>query len=274
MIVQLLGGLGNQMFQWAFGQSLAKKRGVMPPHFYLHPRMKQISSHITYALNAYDIPVPLSSYTHIPGGHATFSEKGPGVFDDRVLSFSPDAFYTGYWQTEKYFFDAEAIRVSLARPKGLPGRINAELAQRILDNPDCAFIHIRRGDYTNPQTRAFHGLMPTEYFDAGANRIRDKFPGTRFFVFSDDIKWCDSIAWNFPIEAFVDNNHWADGTAQWDLWLMSLCNRGGVISNSSFSWWGAWLGDTHADRLVVAPKKWFQADVSDQDIVPERWLKI
>lgn len=268
MIVQLLGGLGNQMFQWAFGTSVAAQRGL-PIEFYAHPRIRRTDSHIMYALDAFDIKVSLVS--HPP--KEVFNEIGPGVFDSRILSAPPEALYAGYWQTEKYLCNPGFVRLAFARPKGLAGRDNQTLAEKIFSSSDSAFIHVRRGDYTNQQTRDFHGLMSLEYFHEGMNQIRLRFPDTRFFLFSDDIEWCKTV-FNWGSCVFVNNNHWANGTAQWDLWLMSLCNRGGVISNSSFGWWGAWLGDTHSDRLVVAPKKWFQADVPSQDIVPERWLKI
>src|SRR5208282_6684744 len=110
--------------------------------------------------------------------------------------------------------------------------------------------------------------------DRAIDHIRSHSEGVKFFVFSDDPEWCKA---NFPEFLTIDHNKAGNGTAPGkeheDLWLMSLC-RHAIIANSSFSWWGAWLGDDQPNRVVIGPERWFVTpNLETKDIIPERWLK-
>jgi Glycosyl transferase family 11 len=115
-----------------------------------------------------------------------------------------------------------------------------------------------------------------DYYNAAMSYVREREPEVRFFIFSDDPDWCRST---FPHDTVVGHNGWGSGnrgpaTEHEDLYLMSLCNHA-VICNSTFGWWGAWLGDevTRRPRIVVSPEKW-SVDGKPRDIVPERWIKL
>jgi hypothetical protein len=262
MIVQLMGGLGNQLFQYAFGRSVSLARNL--PLFFNKGKTKD-DTHIQYMMDTYDLDLKFDNRRD-----EIYFESGM-PFDPSALVASPTALYFGNWQSEKYF-NEPVIRKELSIPKGYPSEKNlhwAEWAQ----SRDSAFIQVRRGDYLNPTTKEYHGCQSLDYYLAGAELIKDKRPLTQFLVFSDDPAWCEA---NFPSDfTVVKENIWQDRTAQWDLWIMSHCTAGGVMANSSFGWWAAWLGDEQKDRVVVAPKKWFdQAKVDERDIIPERWVRI
>jgi len=178
----------------------------------------------------------------------------------------------GYWQSERYFSRyADQIRKDFAFPP-LPEGEPQALAARIKACPNAVSVHIRRGDYlSNPQALAFHGLPGPEYYAASLARIRAEVGNTTIFLFSDDPQWVrenfDPCGHAFEV---VDLN--LPQSPQHDMHLMALC-RHHVIANSSFSWWGAWLGA--AGGLTIAPKRWFVApNVNTSDIYPPAWVRL
>jgi hypothetical protein len=269
VIVRLQGGLGNQMFQYAFGRSVSIARGISL--YFDRTVVDRCKDHRQYMMDAYDVKIeavlPTQWTTQYP-------EKGM-PYDEGVFSADSYSLFLGYWQTEKYF-KKHLIRQELINPKGQPTNRVRDLATWAAQT-ESTFIQIRRGDYANnPSTKEYHGLQPLEYYLEAADYVKNQKPNTNFLVFSDDPKWCEE---NFPDDLFpeftiVKENSWQEKTAQWDLWIMSHC-KNGIMANSSFGWWGAWLGDEQKDRVVVAPKKWFdKANVDERDIVPKRWVRI
>lgn len=223
MIVKLQGGLGNQMFQYAYGATEAQKR----------------KESLSFDTTLLEIGEPRRKYEL-------------GAFMDVPIKNSPDA-EEGYWQAEKYFLPHIA-RSAFYRPKG---PIPAEVLNFGMKMHHACFVGVRRADYLWPERIGFHGVMPREYYTEAMSR----FPrGTKFFAFSDDPEWTRDNLGMWPIRT----------TPAWDIWLMSLCNHA-IIANSSFHWWGAWLGPDRSGT-VIAPKKWFVNEKSE--IVPERWITL
>ena len=280
MNVKLHGGLGNQLFQWAFGQGL-KAKGI--PVAYDN---RDCTYFKNYQLNAWGIDVPLVNdplANNVNGSpkwdnaERVFHEPGErvGFYYPEVYEKPLDTLFRGYWQTEQYFeTSASAIRSALARPQGdMPEDIK-HLEQEITSAPKSAFICVRRGDYMTPALLKAFGCLNKDWY-INARRHIELTIGwdTKFFVFSDDPDYCRQ---SFGASTIIDHRQpnkdirmWP--TAPWDLYLMSLCQHG-VISNSSFAWWGAWLGDNQKDRIVIAPDPWFQTHESS-GVVPQRWMK-
>jgi hypothetical protein len=133
-------------------------------------------------------------------------------------------------------------------------------------------VHVRRGDYiSNPSAQHFHGTCGLDYYKKAVELILSKVNDPHFFIFSDDVKW---VADNFMKEiraTIVDIN---DGSsAVKDMQLMSACKHH-IIANSSFSWWGAWLG-SNADKIVIGPRQWFaDAAVDTGSVLPDSWYKL
>jgi glycosyl transferase family 11 len=228
MIVRLQGGLGNQMFQYAYGVSEAAKRGEE-----IFFDRSGIELPRTYALDPFKLPIE---------------------FKDN----SPDA-EVGYWQSEKRF-DHEKIRRAFLKERPQLSMDEGPFLTR------TCFVHVRLTDYLNDRALAFHGnLLDTDYYQRAMAYVRERMDPCHFFVYTDDPAWFrKNVRW--PGVSLVEGN-----PPEFDLWYMSEC-AAAIIANSSFSFWGAWLGP---QKLVVAPKRWFTVDVAGaEDIVPDRWTKI
>lgn len=291
IIVKLIGGLGNQMFQYALGRSLALHRNeeLLLDHSFFN----EIGSHTQreYECGIFNFTSSIASDELLRSfelsrfssfknqllekffnSHAKrrIFEKSH-AFQSDIFDMNGDLHLVGYWQTEKYFLRFEKeIRADFQFSRNAEGR-NAELLLYLSKNTGVS-IHIRRGDYvTNTSANTFHGLCSLEYYNLGIDYILKRFPNAAFYVFSDDIEWARS---NIHIPAptvFIDHNQ---GRSSWeDLRLMSQCKHH-IIANSSFSWWGAWLNPS-PDKIVIAPSKWFaDPSIPTDDIVPSTWIRI
>ena len=127
-------------------------------------------------------------------------------------------------------------------------------------------IHVRRGDYLNEPL--LNGICDEQYYVAAIEEIKAMVDNPVFFIFSNDILWCKTH-FNQINAVFVENN--TGKNSYRDMQLMSLCKHH-IIANSSFSWWGAWLGK-YKDSMICAPTKWMNAKVSS-DVVCADWIKI
>jgi Glycosyl transferase family 11 len=276
---RLMGGLGNQMFQYAAGRRLAIKRGV------------ELVLDLSYLTNQPRGDVPrhfeLECF-HIVGRRATAPLDGGRVqrllrlgrsnafrrLRERGVQYQPavvespdNTLLIGYWQSEKYFKDEEAqIREDFAFAAVLSPEKRA-VARAIGKN--AVSVHVRRGDYlSHAAANKFHGVLPLEYYERAAATIIEKTKDAHFFVISDDPAWCRSHIKLPGLTTFVGD---APGPGHEDMQLMSLC-RHHIIANSSFSWWGAWL-NARDDKIVVAPRRWFTDESRDtRDLVPESWI--
>ncbi len=142
------------------------------------------------------------------------------------------------------------------------------MLQRILATHGAA-VHVRRGDYvTHQAANQFHGTCSVAYYTSSAKLLVDQHGVEHFFVFSDDPHWVrEHIPFPKPVTYITHNS---GREAQWDIFLMKHC-RHYIIANSSFSWWGAWLGEK-AGGTVIAPGRWFKGlDMPITDIIPHRW---
>ncbi len=281
IVTHLVGGLGNQMFQYAAGRALALRRGA---DLRLDRSAFGTTERRAYGLDAFalkaveagpgDLPSARRSLRdrllakHRPRRH---QEAGLGFCAD-VLDLPDGSYLEGYWQSERYFRDQDAaIRADFTlrappRHESLPLLARAEAQNSVS-------LHVRRGDYaSDPTVQAVHGTCPPAYYAEAVALLKPRVGGDLVgFIFSDDHDWVRANL-SLPIET-VHVEHNGAEHAHEDLRLMSAC-RHHVIANSTFSWWGAWL-DARDGGSVVAPARWFAADHLDgSDIVPERWIRI
>jgi hypothetical protein len=265
MMIRLNGGMGNQMFQYAFGISLGARWNEKP---YFHKVGLDNGQHRAYSLDSFNTEVEFKN-----------PESGP-VYGEPVFRFDPkvydqpkNTYFAGCWQTEKYFNET-LVRGHFTLRNPLSPESFRQLEQ-INKFISCA-IHVRRTDYLIPSVQQYHGLMGMDYYKAAMEYVESRVPYVQFFVFSDDTKWCKQTF--DKSVAIVDVNGFGNGTTgpqreHEDLYLMSQCNHA-IIPNSSFGWFGAWLNPWKR-RIVVAPKVWFQKPgLAYDDIVPDRWVKI
>ena len=291
IVSHLLGGLGNQMFQYAAGRSLA---GHLNQEFYL-----DVSSFDNYSLhhgfqidrvfNAAIKKSDLSILKKMLGWRSSklaikiLKRSQFALFRGRNLVIepstaywnffyeaSPSSYLYGYWQSEKYFKSIEPlIRKDFSFKKPLVEK-NLDVAHHI-SSVNAVSLHVRRGDYVADQkTAQIMSLCDPGYYQRAISHIADLVEKPVFFVFSDDMDWAKkNIAIDFPCN-YIDHNR---GQYSYiDMQLMSLCKHH-IIANSSFSWWGAWLNPS-TEKIVVAPTLWFKDGTSDRDLIPETWVRL
>jgi len=290
VIAQLLGGLGNQMFQYAAARSLALRNGGCLSldadaflTYHLHnfeltrvfgcQSNSATDSDFKKVLGWRSLPYvrKMLSYTQFASlrGEAYVVEPHFQYWQG-IASVPDDCYLVGYWQSEKYFKEYEsAIRKDFEFKEPLDD-INAELANHIRHCSSVS-LHIRRGDYVaNATTNHVHGTCSLDYYQRAIAMISEKEPSPEFFVFSDDIAWVkEHLHLEFPV-TYIAHNSGEDSYR--DMQLMSLCQHN-IIANSSFSWWGAWLNE-HEDKIVIAPKQWFAIDRETEDLIPEQWVRL
>ena len=285
IVVRLMGGLGNQLFQYACGRALALRTGhqlVLDPSgiFSLHPDAPR-----SYALQAFRLPVRVSATAALPSLLNRVRRRlglrmtaTPQLVQEAQTPYTPAAFpahfthlvLSGYWQTEKYFqVYAGQLRQELTLPAARLARLEPTL-QRQMETTTSVSLHIRRGDYVrDPGASRVLGVCPPDYYQRAVACLAERVQAPEFFVFSDDPGWVRAnLKLDFPMHLVSDGRR----PPVEELMLMAHC-RHHIIANSSFSWWGAWL-NPRTDKLVCAPRTWFRDPTFDaRDIVPEAWLR-
>jgi hypothetical protein len=291
IIVRLKGGLGNQMFQYAFGRALSIASGqALKLDIEGYKRPAGADTPRRFALDAFDIKAVPANAEEVkkvkyPFGFASrlwrafslkilqrhfipFQKAGYDALVAKAKS-GKDVYVDGFFQSEKYFTGIEAdlhTDFTLRKPMSPAGQNAALLIAR---DSFAVSLHIRRGDYvTSAKTQAHHGSCDIAYYEKAVAQMP---AGSTFYVFSDDIAWAEKNLKLGRPTIFVSKPDIKDVE---EMVLMSAC-RHNIIANSSFSWWAAWL-NAHPGKIVIAPKTW--ARKNDQtwykDIVPSSWTRI
>ena len=274
------GRLGNQMFQYAFIRGMSKRYG----YDFIIPDANA-NRFDNYGL--FDC-FELEGCKTGEGSYPTL-ECRDTAFNQKFLDECTDnTNYSGVFQTEKYFANAtEELRKDFTFHKEI-----LDPCQEFIDNVgDVIFLHVRRGNsnlvgkrgekWSYQLLQDYHPLMKKEYYLKALSHFDES---KKVIVLSDTIDWCKEQDWLQDDRfLFSDSSYevFDDGASvpYIDLCLMSLCS-GGIIANSSMSWWGAWLQNDRGK--VVAPYPWYgakaynygNAELCDADIIPERWTKI
>lgn len=286
-IVNIIGGLGNQMFQYAFAIALKNEFPneiiKINTHYYhgypLHNGFEldsifriDIPRATVRDLFLYGWPIP--HYRFWQFGMHILPRRSGMVFDTdfNYNSFSffkvkKNNYFDGYWQSPVFF---ENYIKEVKKAFEFPKLTDANNSSTILwiNAGKTAFIHVRRGDYINHPILG--GICTLSYYERGIQILLDK-GFNRFVIFSNDIEWCRQnllcYISKFPT-MYVDWNRGKDSFR--DIQLMSQC-KGALIANSSFSWWGAWLGDM---EIVLCPDRWTNIQEPFTKIYPINWVKI
>ena len=271
--VVLKGGMGNQLFQYSMGYAQAKRLGVeMQLDISRVPDVESTDFRRVYMLGRW-VGVREKIVT---GVAPTLYESGfsynPKI-DERVHD---NMCIEGYWQSEKYFknHSTDIRHIFLPKTRPTSGQVAKDMWDIWEAGERSIFLTVRRTDYIG---NTFHGEMDMNYYldalELVAQRVNPKV-----FVFSDDPAWVQDN-FKLPYEWRViggdrptTTTH--NGQEEHDLTLMASCQHA-VMANSSFSWWGAWLGETKQDQVIVAPKRWFlDKSMDTSDLIPERWIRI
>ncbi len=288
IIVNLKGGLGNQMFQYALGKRLAlQNSNELKLHIEGLARANEIGNiYRPFSLEKFNIEKNICTdeetrrlkypYGIFSKGWRYFSTKllrrANVLFDPNILTWRGDIFLDGYWQSPKYFAD---IRDTLCQEFTLKEESETvqQYRQRIRET-DSVAIHVRRGDYVSSPTvlRRF-GVCSLPYYQNAIQyvltNVSTSVSTPHFFIFSDDIDWVKANLNISDTAVFISSPELSDAD---ELYLMSQAKHN-IIANSSFSWWAAWLNQNPA-KIVVAPTPWFDRAKYDASLIPSTWITL
>ena len=283
-IVRISAGLGNQMFEYAFALVLNEIHGDVKLDLGWFDRFEH---HNGYELGRlFDVRLPLASEEECRAvGDLSFSRlarlrrkllwtrpshhvETPRAYDPYYLSASLPCYFDGYWQSYRYYAGREGLVRGALRFRPPMSEKNLRLLDRVRGRVMIG-LHVRRGDYVGSASlgRAFGPLYYRRALDQALEGASDPV----VLVFSDDLVWCRENIHTSCETLFVD---WNRGEQSFeDMRIMAGCDRL-VICNSSFIWWGAWLGE-RPGRRIFAPERWFAAGQSDNmDIIPPEWIRV
>ncbi len=292
------GGLGNQMFQYAFGLNIAKKNNAELFLDTVHVRDRFPRTNFTYRTFDLDIftltrrftflsrvantvPIPaiwlgvdlfLMNLKDRFGGRTLIYEDERKGFDESALKARGNLILYGRWENEKYFSDVAAdVREAFRFRYPLQGS-TAEVA-RVIRSTESVSLHVRRGDFVRSnKVKSIMGETNLPYYEKAVTYIQEHVHDPHFFVFSDDIAWCKENIKTAAPTVYLENDT-AGPKASHHLQLMSLCKHNS-IANSTFSWWGAWL-NANPGKIVVGPRAWHAERKGESgDIIPKGWTAL
>ena len=294
IITNIVGGLGNQMFQYACAKAISLELNLplkvtfdMFGAYTIHngPELERVFSlqlehasvrelrNLIGVLRASPFVRKLLTSKALSAlrGSNFIVEPHYNYWDGLVTKAHNGVYLQGYWQSERYFENHVSTLRDDFTFRYSPSGVNAELQSEIRSQNSVS-VHVRRGDYvSNPKTLSVHGVCSPEYYYNAIELVKSKVADLRLYVFSDDAEWAsNTLKERYPDIIVIDHNHGEESYN--DMRLMSVCKHH-IIANSSFSWWGAWL-NPNPNKIVVAPKQWFAADIDTQDLIPESWIRI
>ncbi len=279
IIAKIIGGLGNQLFQYAFAyamykQNLAELKLDASQYIHFPDRRFELAY---FGLNNLASKNEIAAFFPQNWLEKTFRKGKFRLLKEKYFHFDPEIlqnygnenlYLEGYWQTYRYWQNYEnEIRQIFTFKNSFEGR-NAFFYQKIQETESVA-LHLRRGDYVQkPSVVQHYYQCSINYYEKAISEINQKVENPHFFVFSDDLEWCKTnLKLDFP-HTYIDS-----GSNMGDLQLMSAC-RHQIIANSSFSWWGAWL-NPNPQKILMIPPKWFQDEkIQTDDLFPFHAIKI
>lgn len=296
-IIEIIGGLGNQMFGYAFSLAIRNHYGDDSAILYTG-RFKETSDSQGYELkDVFGINDPViddkrkvehlidDSWTVWARARRKFFGMKPTYYREHVFRYDPAVFnldksrkyiyIQGLWQDELYFKDIRPQVLDKFQFIRELDKQNQDILTRIR-NTNSLSLHVRRGDYvSNPQyMNTLGGACSYDYYQRALDHLDNTEPDLSIFVFSDDIEWVKANLHFLKGRdtTFIDHNKGLNSYI--DMQLMSNCKHN-IIANSTFSWWGAWLNQ-NPDKKVLAPKQWFlnSPGYDVNHIVPDDWIKI
>lgn len=281
MVIEVQGGLGNQMFQYALGYKLALMGKEIRYDISSFNEKRENLRKLDLSIFHLEFPVAtekeLIRYGHGNSFIGKISRKiGIGIeriyiddidrgYQQEIFSMD-DVYLSGYWQSEKYFKD---IRSELLKLYRMPVGINEDSKDLIseIEETVSVSLHIRRGDYLTEQNKKIYGGICTfQYYEHALELVRQKLGNIRVYIFTDAPEWAKKV---FREKDYIIVEKDAGRNDAVDLFLMSKC-KANIIANSSFSWWAAWLNQNE-EKIVVSPKKWFN-NHDTLDMICEDWL--
>ena len=290
-IVKLKGGLGNQMFQYAYGKLIEKQTKDIVKLDYSsyqslvddkrrEPRLRKFNRTLPPAT---DNECRKMLKLQHKGNSLKFSYK-VGIFLEKTINkdyaFEPHRayidpsqliqrhYYDGYWQSYRYIEeDKDVISKEFTPNYSLSSKTVATISR--MEKENSVFIGIRKGDYaeSNYDFRHF-GIFTEQYYYECVNYIKNKIENPVFYIFTNDLKWCkETFNWSGSNVVYREAEDQTDDFEE--LMLMASCKHA-IIVNSTFHWWGAFL-IKNQNKMICCPEQWFY-DGAPIDIIPPEWI--
>ena len=270
-IAVFLGGLGNQIFEYAFIKTFIKKTFPQEKIYGVYNK-KKLSEHYGLEINRwFDVELPKSQWwvnilTAILYLYKKFRPNTSLLDLNQRDCLHPNAilYYPSKFNIKYIPEDPDWIKWKVEDNK--LSEKNRFILQKIKDSYSV-FVHVRRGDYLSPAYKElFEGCCSIDYYKKAIQEVRKEHPNVSFFCFSDDIPWAKE---NLPLSDanFIDWNTGNDSPL--DMYLMSFC-KGAIIANSTFSYWGAKL--SQKKEFVYYPARWINSPEGSFDIFPKDWI--
>ena len=277
IVTKLMGGMGNQMFQYAMGRSLSLKHNLqlkIDLSFLKNRNMGNNFVYRDYDLNIFnvfeDFELTMTDRLIVANQpHFHFSKNYMDLLSE-TINKGNSIILDGYWQSPLFFSDFEnQIRKDFEFKDNIENHIGL-IKDLITHIKSCnsVMVNVRRTDYLNTD---FHGVMGMDYLNNAKKLIELKVKNPHYFIFSDDIEWCRKNI-NFENMNLIDHNFKGERFGNY-LQLMSICKHF-IIPNSTFAWWSVWL-NKNLNKIVIAPKNWFtDSNINTNDLIPNNWIRI
>ncbi len=291
VITNLIGGLGNQMFQYAAGLALADKHNgkILVDITGFH----KYKEHNGYELSKlFKAGIQIATHDDLRNllgwrssefvrsnlrraKMAKFRGKNFIVepyfhYWENFDSLSSDSYLVGYWQSPKYF-ETIVKRLREDFTFKIPLSVENQFLLDKITKKNSVSLHVRRGDYViNTKNKSIYEELNKDYYYRAIGFISERIHDPLFVVFSDDPNW---VLKNIKLpDNTIYVNHNSGSESYNDMRIMSHCNHN-IIANSTFSWWGAWLNANH-EKIVIAPDSWFINSNDVKDLFPDEWVRL
>jgi len=290
IIIRLKGGMGNQMFQYAFGVKLAT---ALDTELKIDLSSLLDRSKGEFVYRNYDLPIfKVNDQLLISEGFfktiykpkisritkmmRQYINKGKTFIKEKHFHFQPElitqpkdnSIYEGWFQSPKYFSEVEdKIRKEFQFKNSILE--NSKPLFEKIKNTNSICLNVRRTDFLKVDTL---NTTDKNYFFKAAKYIAKRIENPVFYVFSDDVEWCrKNIVMDYPVEV-VEHEHKGHKFGNY-MQLMIACKHF-IIPNSSYAWWAVWLNE-HPNKIVVAPQNWFNdLQINTSDLVPDSWVRL
>jgi len=291
-VIKLWGGLGNQMFQYAFGRAITNNCESELFFYQLdHTSDKDnldilkfnvniiflkkdiLKKHILFLDSLLLYRVERKILQILPFLDRNITIEPTLSYNEKIKNNHTSTIYDGYWQSYKYFanINDEILNEFEIRE----GFIQNSSLFKEIENSNSVSIHFRRGDYLLKKNKEVYASCERNYYFAAIKEISDKVNNPHFFVFSNDLPMAQKELTSLcnAKMVFVDNSKVDNGNLE-DFLLMTKCKHN-IIANSTFSWWAAWL-NRNKEKVIIAPKKWYNGTLNDttNDLIPKTWIRI
>lgn len=287
-IVKVIGGLGNQMFQFALYKVLQQKfpnerilidlhcfNGYKKHYGFEISRIFHAGYEEAKLLEIARLAYPYPNFQTwrlgsrlLPVRKTMLKEKANLSIEKHLFDNTGDKYYDGYWQHEDYFINQRELILKTFRFPDFTDERDLNLAQQAA-NCNSVAIHVRRGDYITD--KLFKGICTIDYYTDAIHEVYSRTTPDLFLIFSNDISWCKQNLSAHIKQPIIYVDWHKDSENYRDMQLMTYCQHH-IIANSSFSWWGAWL-HKGSQQIVVCPEKWMNINHLVSPASPS-WIKI